>query len=89
MYCDQTIDSDSEQLAGEDKDPGTDKQASGFGRDITAGNSRNLELTTGCMDRHRSLFSSPIPSTWESKLHFFHQRKARKRGKDPNIYSWL
>lgn len=61
MYCDRTIDSDSEQLAGEDKDPGTDEQASGFGRDITAGNSRNLELTTGCMDRHRSLFSSPNP----------------------------
>lgn len=30
MHYDQTTGSGSEQLAGEDKDPGTDEKASGF-----------------------------------------------------------
>lgn len=55
---------DYDHTAGDDdKDPGTNEKVPGCGRDIMTSNSRNLELVTGHVDRHRGLFPSPASST--------------------------
>lgn len=55
---------DYDHTAGDDdKDSDTNEKAPGCGRDIMTSNSRNLELVTGRVDRHRSLFPSPASPT--------------------------